>query len=284
MKHTRAILVLVCALALPARAPADAFGDMFSVMFRMMLTMMNVMSNAMDNDGWGNSWGGNNWNNLGNWGGLGSWPGMSPWSGMGGWPMLGGMSGLGGWPGMSPWSGMSGWPGMSPWSGLGGVPGMSPWSGLGGVPGMSPWSGLGGWPLNAGGISPWSGLPGGNAWNAPFAGGPLTGDYSPAGMYGYGFPGGWDGPGASPLDGRWYGSSGEILEVRGNSFRLQNAVTSLNGTLRISDNLINLYSPQTGTMTQYTFVGNGADLLLQDASGQVISFHKNPVGSSLNVF
>jgi hypothetical protein len=242
MKHTRAILVLVCVLALPARAPADDFGDMFSVMFRMMLTMMNVMSSAMDNDGWGNSWGGNNW---GNWGG---WPGMGPWSGMGGWP------------------------------------GMSPWSGMSGVPGMSPWSGLGGWPLNAGGISPWSGLPGGNAWNAPFAGGPLTGDYSPAGMYGYGFPGGWDGPGASPLDGRWYGSSGEILEVRGNSFRLQNAVTSLNGTLRISDNLINLYSPQTGTMTQYTFVGNGADLLLQDASGQVISFHKNPVGSSLNVF
>ena len=260
MKHTRAILVLLCALALPARAPADDFGDMFSVMFRMMLTMMNVMSNAMDNDGWGNSWGGNNW---GNWGG---------------------MSGLGGWPGMSPWSGMGGWPGMSPWSGMSGLPGMSPWSGISGLPGMSPWSGMGGWPLNAGGISPWSGLPGGNAWNTPFAAGPFTSAYSPAGMYGYGLPGGWDGPGASPLDGRWYGSSGEILELRGNSFRLQNAVTSLDGTLQISDNLINLYSPQTGTTTQYTFAGNGADLLLQDVSGQVISFHKNPVRSSLNVF
>jgi hypothetical protein len=273
MKHTRAILVLVCVLALPARAPADDFGDMFSVMFRMMLTMMNVMSSAMDNDGWGNSWGGNNW---GNWGG---WPGMGPWSGMGGWPGMSPWSGMSGVPGMSPWSGLGGWPGMSPWSAMSGVPGMSPWSGLGGWPGMSPWSGMGGWPLNAGGISPWSGLPGGNAWNAPF-----TGDYSPAGMYGYGLPGGWDGPGVSPLDGRWYGNSGEILEIRGNSFRLQNAVTSLDGALQVSDNLINLYSPQTDTMSQYTFVGNGADLLLQDVSGQVISFHKNPVRSSLNVF
>jgi hypothetical protein len=157
---------------------------------------------------------------------------------------------------------------------------MNPWTGLGSLSGISPWSGAGGgWPLTAAGIAPWSGPLAGNAWSTPF-----TGAINPTGMPGYGSPVGRGIPGGSPLDGRWYGSTGEILELRGNSFRLQNAVTDITGGVRLTGNLISLYSPQTGTSTRYTFVSNGDDLLLQDGSGRVISFHKNPINGALHIF
>jgi hypothetical protein len=256
MQHKRAILILVFTLALPVRASADDFGNMFGVMFRMMLTMMNVMSDVVDDDSWGNnrgSWG-NNWNN---WGG---WPGMSPWS-----------SGFGG---MPFGSGLTAWPLWSGMSGLGGWPGMSPWS-----------SGPGGMPMNTMGLSPWSGPLAANSWSAPFAGTPYTGAFNPAAMPGPGVPGRLSGPPVgTPLDGRWYGSTGEILEIRGDSFRLQNALTTINGSARVTGNVITMFSPRTGTSTQYTFIGDGNDLLLRDATGQVVSFHRNPAKGALHVF
>ncbi len=87
MKNKRVIVVLLCALSLPAPSAALASDDIFSIMFRMMLTMMNVMASSMNNNNGSNNWGGNNWG-LNN--GLGSSMGMA------GFPM---MSGMGGWPG-----------------------------------------------------------------------------------------------------------------------------------------------------------------------------------------
>jgi hypothetical protein len=121
------------------------------------------------------------------------------------------------------------------------------WSGLG-----SPWSSFG---------TPWAG-----GWNGPF--GPATGPwrgYSPqrAGT-------------TYLLEGRWYGNSGEILTIRGNRFRLQTGVIVLTGTLRIANNLIILYSPQTNTVTRYTFVRNQSDLFLSDGSGAVLTFRRHP--------
>ena len=203
----------------------------------MMLTMMNVMSDVVNDDN--SSWGNNS----------GGWPGTSmPFTsgmgmGMGAWPMMSGM--------YSP-SGMSG---MNPWTGIGGMPMASP--------GMSPW---------------------GSNWNQPWQGG--YGPTYPSGMPGYGmpvnrqyprgYPGRYPGQAPSLLDGRWFGNSGEILEVRGNRFRLQDRQSTINGAVRISNNIVNLYSPQTGTVTQYTFVRNQSELVLQDASGQILAFQLNP--------
>ena len=253
MKKKRAILVLVCALCLPLPSAAEGMDDMFGVMFRMMLVMMNVMSDAM----------------LDNSSDFGS--GSSLDFGMGSWPAMGAMSG------MSPITSVSSFPGMSPWSGMGGMPGMSPWSGMGGMPGMSPWSGMSGMP----GMNPWSSPMPNNAWGNPFTSGYPSSPNSPYNAAGYG------GPQYRPvslLDGRWFGHSGEILEVSGDRFQLRQGQYGINGTIKIENNIVNLYSPKTGTVTQYSFIRNQSELMLQDASGQVLSFSKRPVGGAGYVF
>ena len=245
MKKKRAILVLVCALCLPLPAAAESMDDMFAVMFRMMLVMMNVMSDSM----------------LDNTSDFGS--GSSSDFGMGSWPAMGAMSG------MNPISGVSSFPGMSPWSGMSGVPGMSPWSGMGGIPG------------NGMGMSPWSSPMSNNSWGNPFASGYPSYPNSPYNGAGYGAqqyrP-------VSLLDGRWFGYSGEILEVRGDRFRLRQGQYKINGTIKIENNIVNLYSPKTGTVTQYSFIRNQSELMLQDATGQVLGFSKRPVGGAGYVF
>jgi len=80
----------------------------------------------------------------------------------------------------------------------------------------------------------------------------------------------------SPLDGRWYGNSGEVLEVRGNQFRLLDVQFGINGTIRIENNIVSLYSPQTGSVTQYSFIRNRSGLMLKDATGRVLSFRRRP--------
>jgi hypothetical protein len=251
MKKQRAIVLMVCVLSLPLPTPAAAMDDMFGVMFRMMLVMMNVMSGAMLGNTNNSSFGSTN----------------SPGFGMGSWPA------------------MSGLYGMNPISGVGSFPGMSPWSGTGGYPGMSPWSGMGGYPGNGQGMSPWSNPMMSNDWANPFASG-----YPPYANVPYSSAGYGRQPGAIPsapvslLDGRWFGHSGEILEVRGDRFRLVHGQLAVNGVVRIENNIVNLYSQQTGTVTQYSFIRNQTDLMLQDASGLVLSFSKRPINNMVHVF
>ena len=248
IKKKRALLTLVYALAVPVASPAEASDDMFGAMFRMMLVMMNTMSDAMLEN-----------NNDSGWGG-----GDSFGLGMTAWPMMSGVSG------MSPWSGMSGVPGMSPWSGMSGVPGMSPWSGVSSVPGMSPWSGV----------------PGMNTWSAPMNNNPWANAYPSNANNPYTNPGygGYQQPPASLLDGKWLGNAGELLEIRGNRFRLKDGQSSINGAIRIENNIVSLYSPQTGTVTQYTFIRNQSELLLQDATGQVLSYRLRSHGGGTYTF
>jgi len=263
MPNKPATLILLCALSLPL--PALASEDLFNIMFRMMLTMMNVMADAADDDGGGFSdWGMNDWDMGGN-----------SSLGMGSLPMTGGMSGL------SPWSGY----GMLPGSGMG----MSPWSSA-----MLPGSGMG--------MSPWSAAMPGGGWGNPFTAGSVP-RMSPGGMN-YPFPGTGYGPsaydrgrgGAAPrgypstgqdtalLAGKWYGTTGEILEVQGNRFRLQAGKTAITGVIRIENNIVNLFSPQTGTVTRYTFVRNQTDLILQDGSGRLLSFSRRPLKRGGHLF
>lgn len=258
MEHKRAIVVFVCSLSLPAAASADDFGNMFGVMFRMMLTMANIMSSAMDNSNSWNSGGSpfNSFNSLG--------------SGWNSWPAMGSLAGLGGMSGMNPWSGMGGWPG----------------------------TGIGGWPGTGG--SPWSLPMGGSPWGAPVPGGfnPATlsvlGGYPLAGG-GYGlpvnpsWPRGWSrnpgGPyGASLLDGKWYGNTGEVLEVRGNRFHLRSGQYAVKGTLGINNNVVRMFIPKTGSTQIYSFVRNQSSLILQDTSGQVLVFQQNPYSGMVHVF
>jgi hypothetical protein len=297
MKRNGTVAILVLALAAPLPAAADGTDNMFGLMFRMMLTMMNVMSGAMlgnnNNSLNNNSLGNNNWmNNFSN--GLG---GMNSFNlGMTALPM---MSGFG-----SPWNSFGGTPwnsfgGATPWNSLGGgTPwnsfGSMPWNGLGGV---SPWSSYGGAPM---GVSPWNG-PGGSPWSNPWssgrgnpfgsypgegyprAGGPGWGNNGYPANYGAHPPANYSGN-DSLIGGRWYGSSGEILEVRGNRFHLQAGNVGLDGVVEINNDIISMYSPQTNTVTRYAFVRNQTGLLLQGENGEVLQFTQNPVNGIVHVF
>ena len=170
--------------------------------------------------------------------------------------------------------GMSGWPLMS------GMSGMSSWPLMNGMSGLGGWPGTGVWPGGGSGNTPWSLPMAGNPWASPLTGNPFVGT-------GYGLPGGRNAyRGASLLDGRWYGTSGEILEVRGNRFRLRDSVASLTGTLDIDDNVVKMYTPQTGAVNIYQFVRNETELALQEPGGARLLFYRRPyrVGSPLHVF
>ena len=181
------------------------------------------------------------------WGG-GSWPvssWSSPWSSMS--PGLGMWSGLGMWPGM----GMGSWPGsgfgMNPWSSM-------PWSGS-----SNPWSSM-----------PWGG--GSNPWGTGRQGGPANVPF-PVNTA----------PAAGLLDGKWYGSTGDILEIRGNQFRLRSGQYSVKGVLKIQQNLVLMYTPKTSSQTVYTFMRNQTDLVLQDSSGNILVFQQNPISGFKNM-
>ncbi len=129
----------------------------------------------------------------------------------------------------------------------------------------TPWNSFGGTPWNSyGGGTPWNSF-GGTPWNR------------------YGTP--WRAPANRAnflLQGRWFGNSGEILEIRGNRFRLRSAGASLAGIVRINGNVINMYSPQTNTVTRYTFLQNQSELLLNDGSGVLLTFRKRPASALRN--
>ena len=123
----------------------------------------------------------------------------------------------------------------------------------------------------------WTGNPYGGH-NSPYPAAP----YSPA-TYGN-WPGGVPAAPVSLLEGRWYGNSGEVFEVKGNRFNLKYGKYSISGAINIENNVVNLFSPETGTITQYLFIRNQTDLMLQDGSGQVLSFRRKPGGGAAYVF
>ena len=164
---------------------------------------------------------------------------------------------------------------------MSGMYGMNPVTGFGGMPGTSPWSGMNSMPMY--GASPWS---------SPFSSGsnPFTNAYpssasNPYANRGYGGRySGYPPPQISLLDGRWYGTAGEVLEIRGNRFRLRNVQSGISGAIRLENNIVNLYSPRTGTVTQYTFIRNQSELILQDATGRVLRFRLRPISPATYTF
>jgi len=141
----------------------------------------------------------------------------------------------------------------------------------------------GGTPWNSYGGMPWGGTP----WNS-FDGMPYGGN-SPWGYQDYPYGGDYDYPATwgrneipppntsfSLLDGRWFGNTGEVLEIRGNRFTLRTSGAAIGGIVRIRNNVIALFSPQTNTTTRYTFLRNQSQLLLDDGSGTVLTFRMHP--------
>ncbi len=168
---------------------------------------------------------------------------------------------------------MGAWPALSGFGSPFGSYGDAPWTGA------SPWS-----------PSPWS-----TGWGNPFAGGYPGGFYpqfgnaatpfSPAGYGpGYRLPGAVASPSASIIEGRWYGSSGEVLEVSGNRFRLRAGQYTLMGPITVERDIITMYSPQTNTATRYSFVRNQSGLLLQGAGGNLLRFTRYRPGGVTHWF
>jgi hypothetical protein len=120
-----------------------------------------------------------------------------------------------------------------------------------------------------------------NPWANPFTNAYPSNAINPYANRGYG---GYPQRQVSLLEGKWYGNAGEILEIRGNRFRLQDGQSSINGAIRIENNIVSLYSPQAGTVTQYTFFRNQTELILQDATGQVLGFSLRPIGGGTRTF
>lgn len=107
---------------------------------------------------------------------------------------------------------------------------------------------------------PWRGGPGGTPYPYPVNTGPMI----------------------SLLDGKWFGNTGEILEIRGNRFRLGNGRMSVKGAVRIENNLLKLYTPRTRSLQVYTFVRNQTGLMLQDINGNVLVFQQRPAAGIRN--
>ncbi len=169
-----------------------------------------------------------------------------------------------------------------------GMPMSSMGLGMSGWPAMSGLSGLGGWPGSGFGGSPWSMPLAGNAWgsrgffNNPYSGHaweyPMRRPRSSAG-----YPSSARYVSASLLDGKWYGVSGEILEVKGKSFRLRDGWTTLRGTLKINNNMVDLFTPQTRAVQRYQFARDQTSLVLQDMQGNTLKFYLSPRSSGYPV-
>ena len=158
--------------------------------------------------------------------------------------------------------------------------------GTGGWPLMNGMSGMGGWPGGGVGATPWTLPMAGNPWASPMGINPFAGrGYGlPAGQPWGGIPGRWNAyPGASLLDGKWYGASGEILEVRGNRFVLRNGLTSLAGALDINDDLVKMVTPQTGAVNIYQFARSENELLLEEPGGARLLFYRRPYVAGLPI-
>lgn len=130
-------------------------------------------------------------------------------------------------------------------------------------------------------MSPWSSPMNSNPWAYPFTNAYPSGANNPYVNRGYG---GYQAQRGSLLDGKWYGNAGELLEIRGNRFRLQDGQSAIKGAISIENNIVSLYSPQTRTVSQYTFIRNQSELVLQDATGQVLSFSQRPFGGISHTF
>ncbi len=159
------------------------------------------------------------------------------------------------------WTGGSWSPAMTPWSGLYGNPlshGFSPWSM---ASPMSPATGMTPFGMTTPGAMPWQQTPANPFWGAPFQGGGMSGAAP--------------GP-RSPLDGRWQGRTGEILEIHDGRFRItRGAQESREGIIdRIDDGRLSMRDPGSGVSRSYEYAVDEGRLVLRDAAGNLLLYRQ----------
>jgi len=76
------------------------------------------------------------------------------------------------------------------------------------------------------------------------------------------------------LDGVWQGASGEMLEIRGDRFRLAAGAGYVEGWLRTKGNVLSMRTAQTNTTRTYEYATSQGRLALRDVYGQLLLYRK----------
>ena len=95
----------------------------------------------------------------------------------------------------------------------------------------------------------------------------------------------WGYPGSGALEGTWVGRAGDILEIRGDRFRISDGAGRTSaGTLVLRDNYVGFYDPQTGAARQYEFATQEGRLALRDETGMLLLYMREgmPAQSSID--
>jgi hypothetical protein len=81
--------------------------------------------------------------------------------------------------------------------------------------------------------------------------------------------------GASPLEGTWESSTGELMIVSGGQFEIRSAdQRSASGSLSVQGNQLYTYSPDLGVGQEYEFALEGDKLALRDPDGDLLLFRR----------
>ncbi len=85
---------------------------------------------------------------------------------------------------------------------------------------------------------------------------------------------------ASELDGVWQGQGGDLLEIRGDRFRLAGgAGRHIEGQLRTQGNVISMRNARTEATRSYEYAVHQGRLALRDPYGQLMLYRRVPEGS-----
>lgn len=77
------------------------------------------------------------------------------------------------------------------------------------------------------------------------------------------------------LSGIWQGTSGDVLVIRGNRFRIHNADgLHRDGTFQVVGSQFFAYAPRSGVTRRYELAQRGNRLALRDSEGQVLLFER----------
>lgn len=118
--------------------------------------------------------------------------------------------------------------------------------------------------------SPWGAMPG--MGGLAGQGLPFTDPWSARSSQGAWPPG--TGTAARGLDGQWRGTGGELLSLRGGTFRLQGSGQMASGRYMIVGDQFIAYCAQARKVCQFRYERRGDRLALQDASGQGYLFQR----------
>jgi hypothetical protein len=155
------------------------------------------------------------------------------------------------------------WPlaGAQPWA-INPIGGMNPMNGLNPMNSLNPMGGSyypypGNWP-NLGNSQPWNFGNGGDQWS----------------MQSF-FPGTLNLFGSTGIDGYWYSSNGETLQIQGNRFRLTSTDNrQLEGLIQTRDNYLAMHNPLNQVTNLYEYAYDNDRLVMKDPQEQLFLYRR----------